>query len=687
MIPSQLQQEDFRFILIKKREKVPIETSWQETNNYSHDDPKLQNHIKGGGNYGVVTGRGNLVVVDFDNKNVQTKVMPKLPQTFTVRTGSGFYHKYFIVDMPENFKVQTEEHDTLADIQGPKKQVIGPGSTHPNGNKYLVKDDLPIATVSMGQIKAVFGEYLVKKETQPTRDTKYAKDDTVQEIKRKKSVIQQLAHYGVDTTKNPTGCPFHSSKGGQCLSFKDDVWHCFHCEKGGDVFTLVMEKERTSFVPAKRILAEELGLQIKKTVIQKRKEGGFMDDARNFYTNQPFFFDTAQLFWLWNNTRKCWQVRDETDLLNALDHQLDLQDSIVNNSLKSNYINALRQVGRKNIPAPLPKTCVQFRTKIFDIETKESYESTPDLFACNPLPWDIGESSDTPVMDGLFKDWVGDNAILLYEILAYCCLIDYPIHRIFGLVGNGCNGKSTFLTVVQKFVGSENICSTELDLLTTNRFETSKIHKKLVAIMGETNFSSIDKTSMLKKLVGQDLVNFEFKNKNPFSDVNYGKLLVATNQLPASEDTSQGWFRRWIILNFDNEFEEGKDVVKTIPDAEFSNLARKVVDILPRILGGSGFTNDGSIAVRQERYELASNPFIGFAKEWCEEDVNHESTYSELYLAYTQYLKRKKKRHVTSKFFSRLVASMGFEMRRTTFDGANAMYIFGIRLCSNWRVL
>ncbi|MAF35226.1 hypothetical protein CMO91_05255 [Candidatus Woesearchaeota archaeon] len=228
-----------------------------------------------GGNYGVVTGEANLVAVDFDNAEVQEKVILKLPPTFTVKTGGGLSHKYFVVDNPENVKVQTEGHDTLADVQGPKKQVIGPGSTHPNGNKYVVVDDIPIAKISMGEIKAAFSPWR-KDDVKTNVANFHDKDLVVQQIKNKTRLSTILSDAGIDTSKNPTRCPWHGSKGGQCLSFDDTkgLWKCFHCDQGGDVFTAYMKLHNCDFITAKLALAKSanITLDTPQKVMEDKKE-------------------------------------------------------------------------------------------------------------------------------------------------------------------------------------------------------------------------------------------------------------------------------------------------------------------------------------------------------------------------------------------------------------------------------
>ncbi len=74
--------------------------------------------------------------------------------------------------------------------------------------------------------------------------------------------------------KNFVGlCPFHQEKTPSfTVSSEKQVFHCFGCSKGGNVFTFVMEFEKVSFTEAVRSLAEKAGIVISYTEADQEQQ-------------------------------------------------------------------------------------------------------------------------------------------------------------------------------------------------------------------------------------------------------------------------------------------------------------------------------------------------------------------------------------------------------------------------------
>ena len=60
-----------------------------------------------------------------------------------------------------------------------------------------------------------------------------------------------------------TRCPFHQEKTPSFIVSRErQSWHCFGCNKGGDVFSFVQEMEGQQFIEALRLLAERAGVKL-----------------------------------------------------------------------------------------------------------------------------------------------------------------------------------------------------------------------------------------------------------------------------------------------------------------------------------------------------------------------------------------------------------------------------------------
>ena len=89
----------------------------------------------------------------------------------------------------------------------------------------------------------------------------------IDEVKQRTDIVEVASQYTTLTKagRNFKGlCPFHSEKHPSFFIYPEQQsWHCFGaCSTGGDVYSIVMKKEGTSFGEALRLLAQRAGVTI-----------------------------------------------------------------------------------------------------------------------------------------------------------------------------------------------------------------------------------------------------------------------------------------------------------------------------------------------------------------------------------------------------------------------------------------
>jgi len=91
-------------------------------------------------------------------------------------------------------------------------------------------------------------------------------DDKIDEVRSASDIVDVISsHVRLKKRgKNFLGlCPFHQEKTPSfTVSSEKQMYHCFGCHKGGNVFTFVMEFEKVSFIEAVRALAERAGITL-----------------------------------------------------------------------------------------------------------------------------------------------------------------------------------------------------------------------------------------------------------------------------------------------------------------------------------------------------------------------------------------------------------------------------------------
>jgi DNA primase len=109
-------------------------------------------------------------------------------------------------------------------------------------------------------------------------------DEKIDEVRNAADIVEVISGYVKlkKRGKNYLGlCPFHTEKTPSfTVSAEKQMYHCFGCGKGGNIFTFLMEMDKISFVEAVRSLASKAGINIPEENVSVTEE---QTEFENYY--------------------------------------------------------------------------------------------------------------------------------------------------------------------------------------------------------------------------------------------------------------------------------------------------------------------------------------------------------------------------------------------------------------------
>ena len=290
-------------------------------------------------------------------------------------------------------------------------------------------------------------------------------------------------------------------------------------------------------------------------------------------------------------------------------------------------VNDIRQLCWQ--PEPLrepPLTLIPFANGVLDLDTGTLRPYRPEDGFRSKIRWGYAPDAQSRVLAERLNAVPEPIRNHFFELLAYCLWRGYPFQRFFLWVGRGSNGKSLLLRYLTVALGAENVSNISLHALGEDRFAKAELYAKLLNISGEMRYEDITDTDALKALTGGDYITADRKYKSPITFRNYAKMLFAGNTLPVTRDTTDAFFRRAYVVEFEHQFQEDPRVENELTllphdvlEEEFSWLLTQAVGVLQDLRArGFVFSNDLPVEEKRARYLALSHPLRQFIAETCE---------------------------------------------------------------------
>jgi putative DNA primase/helicase len=261
------------------------------------------------------------------------------------------------------------------------------------------------------------------------------------------------------------------------------------------------------------------------------------------------------------------------------------------------------------------------------------------------------------------------------------------------------NGKGKTMELMKRFIGHDNYSSVALQELETKNFACVDLHNKLANLCGDIDDRALKFSQSFKNLTARDTITADRKFKTMLHFENFAKMVFAANQLPKTTDTSDGFFMRWILLEFpftfvtQEEYDTTTDAIqlarlkirdpniinRIATEEEMNGLLNWALDGLDRLQKQKDFSNSRTADEIKNLWIRKSDSFHAFCIDILEEKFEHEIPKSEIRHAYNEYCKKHKVKPVSDRDIKEELSSIfGAYEGKTMLDDARVHVWVGI---------
>mgnify|MGYP001604515528 FL=1 len=303
-------------------------------------------------------------------------------------------------------------------------------------------------------------------------------------------------------------------------------------------------------------------------------------------------------------------------------------------------------------------TLFNVKNGLYDIDKMTLLPHSADVYSINQLNVTYRENAECLLWQRSLDQIFENDAVrimLLQEYFGYCLTRDNDYEKALFLFGEGANGKSVVLYVLEELIGKDNCSSIPLEKFNDSHY-IARLRDKLVNISLETNAKTNVYDNMFKAIVTGDTISADEKYGQPFQFKPYCKLLVSTNNMPRVGDKTEGYYRRILILPFNRQFsieERDPKLKQKIAASELDGIFLWSLNGLTRLRKRGYFEESASMQTVKDAYRKKNNNVIICVEEQCVLDAQADVGSDALYVAYRDWCLENEYRPLSKILFGR----------------------------------
>lgn len=232
-------------------------------------------------------------------------------------------------------------------------------------------------------------------------------------------------------------------------------------------------------------------------------------------------------------------------------------------------------------------------------------------------------------------------------------------------IGDGGNGKGVTTKIVVGAMPPGSVTAIPPQEL-GNEYRRAMLAGKLINVVNELPEADIIDSEAFKAVVAGDVIVGRQIRQAPFTFVPVAGHLFAANRLPGTNDLTQGFWRRLIVLTFNRSFTNDPEcdphLANKIIDTELPAIVAWLLDGAVRLINEREFTLPASHARALEDWKRSADQVAQFIED-CTRPLlaseTHGDAAKDVYASYRTWALQNGHRPMASNKFGRRLEQLG----------------------------
>jgi len=331
------------------------------------------------------------------------------------------------------------------------------------------------------------------------------------------------------------------------------------------------------------------------------------------------------------------------------------------------------------------RNLINFENGMVNVETGELSKHQREYYSLRQMTYRYEPKAECPNWLAFLESITNGDEVkqnLIQEIFGYCLTRDVRYQKCFCLIGEGSNGKSVLLKILEAMVGKENTSHIEIAFL-NSEFNRIQLLGSRVNICNDMKSDVSGTESYLKAIVSGDPISGAKKFRDAINFSPYCKMVFSVNRMPTARDIDAALMRRFCFISFPVKFVDKPNPTKVNERMKIDNLDEILLKELPGIFnwalrGLKALREQGRFSEpadekqsKDELYRL-NNPIIAFVEDVVGNGGTRwtaKISRNEIYHEYNEWCKRTNTHPLSARGFWPRLREV-FPMRETRgFDG------------------